>query len=71
MTGTVPGTVALTALTPIVWGSTYAVTTEFLPPDRPLLTALLRALPAGLVLLLLTRVLPRGPWIPRPRCSAP
>lgn len=65
MTGTVPGTVALTALTPIVWGSTYAVTTEFLPPDRPLLTALLRALPAGLVLLLLTRVLPRGPWIPK------
>ncbi len=65
MTGTVPGTVALTALTPIVWGSTYAVTTEFLPPDRPLLTALLRALPAGLALLLLTRVLPRGPWIPR------
>ncbi|MFE6922720.1 EamA family transporter [Nocardia sp. NPDC057663] len=59
------GTLALTALTPIVWGSTYAVTTEFLPPDRPLFTALLRALPAGLVLLALTRVLPRGIWLGR------
>ncbi|HEY8481890.1 MAG TPA: EamA family transporter, partial [Spirillospora sp.] len=65
MSGTAPGTVAFTALTPIVWGSTYAVTTEFLPPDRPLLTALLRALPAGLALLLITRTLPKGPWIGR------
>ncbi|MFC9434428.1 DMT family transporter [Nocardia sp. NPDC057030] len=59
------GTLALTALTPIVWGSTYAVTTEFLPPDRPLFTALMRALPAGLALLAITRVLPRGIWIGR------
>ncbi|WP_406235211.1 EamA family transporter [Nocardia sp. NBC_01009] len=63
--GSYAGTLALTALTPIVWGSTYAVTTEFLPPDRPLFTALMRALPAGLVLLALTRVLPRGIWIGR------
>lgn len=61
----VAGTLALTALTPIVWGSTYAVTTEFLPPDRPLFTALVRALPAGLALLAVTRVLPRGIWIGR------
>lgn len=60
-----PGTIALTAVTPVVWGSTYAVTTEFLPPDRPLLTALLRALPAGLVLLAVTRSLPRGAWARR------
>lgn len=59
------GTLALTALTPIVWGSTYAITTEFLPPDRPLFTALMRALPAGLALLAITRVLPRGRWIGR------
>ncbi|MGW6701959.1 EamA family transporter [Nocardia sp. NPDC055049] len=59
------GTLALTALTPIVWGSTYAVTTEFLPPDRPLFTALMRALPAGLILLALTRVLPHGKWLGR------
>ncbi|MEV4124923.1 EamA family transporter [Nocardia sp. NPDC049707] len=59
------GTLALAALAPLAWGSTYAVTTEFLPPDRPLFTALLRALPAGLVLLAITRVLPRGIWVGR------
>ncbi|MCO5972740.1 EamA family transporter [Actinoallomurus soli] len=53
---------ALTALTPLTWGSTYAVTTEFLPPGRPMFTAMTRALPAGLVLLAATRVLPRGAW---------
>ncbi|MBQ1094414.1 EamA family transporter, partial [Streptomyces sp. B93] len=52
----------LTALAPISWGTTYAVTTEFLPPDRPLLTGMLRALPAGLLLLALARTLPRGAW---------
>ncbi|MGW7054869.1 EamA family transporter [Streptomyces sp. NPDC054887] len=56
------GTVALTALAPMSWGSTYAVTTEFLPPDRPLFTGLMRALPAGLVLLAMARTLPRGAW---------
>ncbi|WP_333773529.1 EamA family transporter [Streptomyces sp. IBSBF 3136] len=57
-----PLTVLLTALAPVSWGTTYAVTTEFLPPDRPLFTGLVRALPAGLLLLALTRVLPRGDW---------
>lgn len=33
-----------------------------IPPDRPLLASTVRALPAGLVLLLMTRVLPRGIW---------
>ncbi|MBN0046348.1 EamA family transporter [Streptomyces actuosus] len=55
-------TVLLTALAPVSWGTTYAVTTEFLPPGRPLFTGLMRALPAGLLLLALTRVLPRGIW---------
>ncbi|MEU9668824.1 EamA family transporter [Streptomyces bobili] len=55
-------TVLLTALAPLSWGTTYAVTTEFLPADRPLFTALMRALPAGLLLLALVRVLPRGAW---------
>ncbi|MEU6841361.1 EamA family transporter [Streptomyces sp. NPDC046716] len=55
-------TVLLTALAPVSWGSTYAVTTELLPPDRPLFTAALRALPAGLLLLLLARRLPKGEW---------
>lgn len=52
----------LTALAPITWGTTYLVTTEFLPPDRPLLSGALRALPAGLIVLAVTRTLPRGDW---------
>lgn len=54
--------VIVTALAPAIWGTTYYVTTEYLPPDRPLLAALLRALPAGLVLVAITRQLPRGEW---------
>ncbi|WP_369195602.1 EamA family transporter [Streptomyces djakartensis] len=57
-----PALIALTSLAPVSWGTTYAVTTEFLPADRPLFTALVRALPAGLLLLALARVLPRGAW---------
>jgi len=48
----------LAAVAPAVWGSTYLVTTEWLPADRPLLAAMLRALPAGLLLLAVVRVLP-------------
>jgi probable blue pigment (indigoidine) exporter len=46
----------------MVWGTTYLVTSEFLPPDRPLLAAVVRALPAGLLLIALTRRLPSGDW---------
>ncbi len=52
----------LTALAPAIWGSTYIVTTELLPPDYPLTVSMLRALPAGLLLLLLVRRLPSGIW---------
>ncbi|MFD3437037.1 EamA family transporter [Streptomyces sp. NPDC058685] len=55
-------TVALTALAPASWGTTYAVTTELLPPGHPLFAGLMRALPAGLLALAITRVLPRGDW---------
>ncbi|MFF0965922.1 EamA family transporter [Streptomyces sp. NPDC003703] len=55
-------TLALTALAPASWGTTYAVTTELLPPGHPLFAGLMRALPAGLLALALTRVLPRGAW---------
>jgi probable blue pigment (indigoidine) exporter len=55
-------TIAATALAPMAWGSTYLVTTQLLPADRPLSAGLLRALPAGLVLLAVTRVLPRRDW---------
>lgn len=54
--------VALTALAPAVWGSTYLVTTQWLPPDRPLWLTVLRALPAGIVLLAVVRRLPHGVW---------
>lgn len=50
--------VILTALAPAIWGSTYIVTTQFLPPDRPFTAALIRVLPAGVLLLLFTRRLP-------------
>jgi probable blue pigment (indigoidine) exporter len=53
---------ALTAVAPVTWGTTYVVTTEWLPPDRPLLAATVRALPAGLLLVAAGRVLPRGAW---------
>lgn len=53
----------LTALAPAIWGSTYIVTSELLPPDRPFTAALIRTLPAGLLLLLLTRQMPaRRHW---------
>lgn len=55
--------VMLTALAPAIWGSTYIVTSEVLPPDRPFTAALIRALPAGLLLLLFTRQIPdRQDW---------
>ncbi len=54
--------VAATALAPAIWGSTYFVTTTFLPAGYPLTVALLRALPAGLLLLALVRKLPHGIW---------
>lgn len=47
--------VSLGAVAPIVWGTTYIVTTEFLPPGHPMTAAVLRALPAGVLLLLFTR----------------
>lgn len=53
--------VLITALAPAIWGSTYIVTTELLPPDRPFTAAVLRTLPAGIVLVLLGRHLLRRP----------
>lgn len=56
------GILLTTALAPAAWGMTYLVTTELLPPDRPLLAGAIRALPAGLVLAALTRHKPQGAW---------
>ncbi|MBV7426931.1 MULTISPECIES: EamA family transporter [unclassified Acidovorax] len=53
-----------TAVGPVIWGSTYIVTTELLPPDRPFTAALLRTLPAGLLLVLWCRRWPAwGDWV--------
>jgi probable blue pigment (indigoidine) exporter len=52
----------LAAVAPIAWGTTYFVTREFLPGEYPLYGALIRALPAGLLLLVVVRRLPRGSW---------
>jgi probable blue pigment (indigoidine) exporter len=54
--------VLVTAIAPVAWGSNYYVTHEFLPADSPLYGGLLRALPAGLVLLAVCRRLPGGSW---------
>jgi probable blue pigment (indigoidine) exporter len=55
----------LTALAPAIWGSTYLVTTQMLPAGYPLTLAVLRALPAGLLLLAFTRCLPPRAWLGR------
>ncbi|WP_130176983.1 DMT family transporter [Cryobacterium sp. SO1] len=52
----------VTAVAPIAWGTTYFVTREFLPPEYPLHGAVIRALPAGILLLLVARARPRGAW---------
>ncbi|WP_371133308.1 EamA family transporter [Pseudomonas sp.] len=52
-----------TALAPVIWGSTYIVTTELLPPGLPFTAALLRTLPAGILLVLFSRRRPkRAEW---------
>lgn len=54
--------IVLTAIAPVIWGTTFYVTTEFLPEGYPITAAILRALPAGFLLLLLVRRLPKGSW---------
>jgi probable blue pigment (indigoidine) exporter len=56
------GLLLTTAIGPALWGTTYYVTTEWLPDGRPLLVGAMRALPAGLLLLALAPRLPAGDW---------
>ena len=56
---------ALTASAPMIWGTSYLVTTNLLPEGYPLTAAVLRALPAGLLLMLMTRSLPPVRWLGR------
>lgn len=53
---------ALTAVAPIAWGSGYVVTHQVLPPDAALWGSVIRALPAGLLLLAVARRRPHGSW---------
>lgn len=53
---------AVTAVAPVLWASSFVVTTELLPPGRPLFSACARVLPAALLLLVLVRRLPSGKW---------
>ncbi len=55
-------TLGLTAIAPIIWGSTYIVTTEALPPESPLIASTIRALPAGILLVLISRASLSGMW---------
>lgn len=55
-------TAAVTAVAPAAWGTTYLVSSELLPADRPLFAAAVRALPAGLLLLAIRRRRPHGIW---------
>jgi len=50
--------ILLTVLAPCLWGTTYVVFTQTLPVEHPLLVAALRALPAGLLLMMLGSGLP-------------
>jgi probable blue pigment (indigoidine) exporter len=52
----------LTAIAPVAWGTNYFVTHEQLPVGHPLYGAVLRALPAGLILLAVARRAPKGSW---------
>ncbi|MEM7798593.1 MAG: EamA family transporter [Chloroflexota bacterium] len=50
------------AMAPILWGTTYIITTELLPDNRPLLVATVRALPIGILFVAANRQLPQGIW---------
>ncbi|WP_288821207.1 EamA family transporter [uncultured Leclercia sp.] len=52
--------IAMTAIAPVIWGTTFLVTTQFLPPDRPFTAAVMRVLPAGILLALWGRRFPAG-----------
>lgn len=56
--------ILVTAIAPTLWGTTYIITTELLPVDRPFIAACVRLLPAGLILVLISRHLPqRHEWL--------
>ncbi|MCS5493605.1 DMT family transporter [Curtobacterium flaccumfaciens] len=58
----VAGITAAAAVAPIVWGTTYVVTTQLLPAAHPMTASVLRALPAGLLLLAMRPGIPPRGW---------
>ena len=52
----------IAAIAPVAWGAGYYVTESYLPPDRPLFGAAVRALPFGLLLLAVRPGRLRGAW---------
>ncbi|TQS69963.1 EamA family transporter [Rhodobacteraceae bacterium] len=58
-----PTDLMLAACAPAIWGSTYIVTTQMLPAGYPFTDAVLRALPAGLVLMAVCRRVPPRAWL--------
>lgn len=55
----------MTLFAPVAWGTTYVTVTELLPPNRPMFVALMRMLPAGVIMAAGGIVLTR--WRPRQR----
>lgn len=53
---------AIAAVGPVAWGSNYFVTNAYLPAGSPIWGSVIRALPAGLLLLAFARRLPHGHW---------
>ena len=52
--------IAFTALAPMIWGSTYMVTTLWLPPDRPLTVSLSESSVGGCVSVTVTWYAPQA-----------
>ena len=50
-------TALVTVLAPIAWGTTYLTVTETLPAGRPLMVAAVRVVPAGVILVLVGRLI--------------
>lgn len=53
----------LTMIAPMIWGTTYVLTSMLIPINRPIFIALMRGLPIGLLLLLYYRQFPKGTMI--------
>lgn len=62
MSRSTPWIFLFTALAPGAWGTTYVVTSQLLPEGFPLWSGVIRALPAGILAVLVGRGLPRGVW---------